>query len=874
MNDSSSDGALVGDLYELLVKSLEQLGDLDGALEVINEAIGFDKARLVFHISKADILYRLGKLDKARESLDESLIRWPENIGLRYRMARTLQALGDLPKALQQAELGISGIEEDLDSSQAKDLYLCAAGLANATLRSRRAFAYLQKAIPESDFNYHRMDYAIWRAELALEAGELEAAEQAVAEFESQAVSSARALAVCGLVACRRGDRDDGERKCRSAVRMWTKLQMGQPGQTPATSKEAFIAELAAVGMAAMENRQWKEAISIFKQLVEMFPEEPRAQYLLAQAMMLVAEAQALCQDMEVVKHAPGPDRLLEKAYRQYEECLQAAAEKAGNADVLKTDGVLENVDVEIKRTLGMCARRGRAVFKAILANANALEYLLQTVIPATDDVAALIMVYRRCGDVDRAMKSIQVGWHPVFNGKDSRKDPHIIIQLALVDPDVRSAVDLIMDSMASPVSSNIGWPEMPMMHYLVARLCHQIGDFTVARQAIKQALEAWPDEPRWQALAARITLSLPAENRLQQLADSIGYLEKAAAQEPGNCVHQLALGDIYIETGQNRQALQVFENATRLEPKNAAGWLALAKAQHLCGELDLAASSAERAIELSDDPVEALLLRAETALQTNNHRGALSRAQTVLRSQPENPQALYLLARALEGLNRPAEALEVLEKTLPIYENPTMMQLEKLQLIKRSQGLEAGLRALQDMVTQNPKQAGYLALLAEWLQEAGKMDAATQAARLALQEGLDGLTMQKRAQLHTLIGLQMRRAGQLDQAIQNLSEAISESSDHLEAYLELGRVYHDRREFQQALKVYQKAINLAGGDFRPYYQAGMVLKDNKDYMAAEAMLRRAAQLAPNEVAVHRLLGAVVALNLVHSRRLVPSSAK
>ena len=49
-----------------------------------------------------------------------------------------------------------------------------------------------------------------------------------------------------------------------------------------------------------------------------------------------------------------------------------------------------------------------------------------------------------------------------------------------------------------------------------------------------------------------------------------------------------------------------------------------------------------------------------------------------------------------------------------------------------------------------------------------------------------------------------------------------------------------------------------------------LVLKDNKDYVAAEAMLRRAAQLAPNEVSVHRLLGAVVALNLVHNRRLTP----
>jgi tetratricopeptide (TPR) repeat protein len=78
----------------------------------------------------------------------------------------------------------------------------------------------------------------------------------------------------------------------------------------------------------------------------------------------------------------------------------------------------------------------------------------------------------------------------------------------------------------------------------------------------------------------------------------------------------------------------------------------------------------------------------------------------------------------------------------------------------------------------------------------------------------------------------------------------------------------------KQALKIYQRAINLAGSDYRPYYLAGQVLKDSKEYLAAEAMLRKAAQLAPNEVSVHRLLGAVVALNLVHNRRLVPTEVQ
>jgi Flp pilus assembly protein TadD len=66
---------------------------------------------------------------------------------------------------------------------------------------------------------------------------------------------------------------------------------------------------------------------------------------------------------------------------------------------------------------------------------------------------------------------------------------------------------------------------------------------------------------------------------------------------------------------------------------------------------------------------------------------------------------------------------------------------------------------------------------------------------------------------------------------------------------------------------IYQQAINLAGKDYRPYYQAGLALKESKDYLGAEDMLRHAAELAPDDVSIHRLLGAVVALNLVHNRR-------
>jgi len=871
--DPAREGVALVDLYHALVSAFEQLEDPESALQALERALQLDKLRVDLHIHKADLLYQLGKLDSARQDLDEALKQWPEDAGLHHRMGRILKGLGDLPGALRHVEQGITALGEGQEETLHQDLYLLGARLANATLRPRRAFAYLQTAMLPSDPAYNRFENLIFHAEMALEAGETDAAAQAVAVLEKQAPESWRVQAVAGRVEIRRGKCEDGCSRCRGAVRAYINFLSSQGGVAPATSKEQFLAELIAMGDAAIESRDWQRAISIYRQAVEMFPEEPLANFKLAQTLMLCAEDQALCQDLNVCQHAPGTASLSDQAYRDFEANVLAAATLAGSAEIPADSGVLEKWDVELKRSLGVCCRRGRAAFRAIQENAQTLEYLLQTLIPEAADVAALVMVYRRCGKNKEAREAVKVGWRPVFEGSDYRKDPAVITQMALAEDDLQQALDLIQATCDEANGSTWLWPEPPMVQFLLAMTASKVGNFPSALQAVQQALAVWPDEADWQAFAADVYLKYKTANRLQSLAAATDHLVRATSLEPEKGEYHLALGQIYLESGQVRNAILSLEQASRLAPDNMAGWLALARAQYLTGNLEQAALSAEYAIERSEEPIDALLLRSEIALQTSNHRGALSRAQSVLRSKPDHPQALYLLARALDGLNRPAEALVALEKALLFYENPLPMQLERLRLIKRAQSLEAGLRALQELVTQNPKQAAYLALLAEWLSEAGKPEAAVQAARLALQEGLEGLTRKERADLHTMIGLFMRKNGQLDQAIHHLSEAIAEASDHLDAYLELGRVHQERREYQQALKVYQKAINLAGGDFRPYYQAGQVLKDSKDYMAAEAMLRRAAQLAPNEVSVHRLLGAVVALNLVHNHHLTASEA-
>ena len=211
-----------------------------------------------------------------------------------------------------------------------------------------------------------------------------------------------------------------------------------------------------------------------------------------------------------------------------------------------------------------------------------------------------------------------------------------------------------------------------------------------------------------------------------------------------------------------------------------------------------------------------------------------------------------------------------MLEKAIPMVENNLPLLIERTHILKDVRGPKAAQEALQDLAQLYPKDPQIHADLAELLAENGHLAAAVDTAKIALQAKNSPLPDAKQASLHHLIGRQMRRIGQLDQAIQHLDTAVQLNPEATEIYLELGQAYQSRRQFSQALKTYQQAIKFTQGDFRPYYQAGLALKEIKDYQSAENMLRKAADLAPEDVSVHRSLGAVVALNLVHNRLKSP----
>lgn len=925
------------ELYETLIQSYCHAGNTQAALETVEQALAIDNLDASLYSTKANLLLESGRNREALQCLEKAieLAEGSAGVELLHNAAFLYRSAGNLPAALEHAEKILEGRSQTTQHHRSLQARVLAADLARALLDPDRARAFLGvlpplkarlenqdvEHVPSDEELSNYLEYLCLRAELALELGDQVDAEPAKLAHESVSVTAAiRSIAsedvlsptrlrlnvIEARLLARNGDPEAGLQMLQMAIAgdEWAAEGNGRnqdkPGSEPPEDAQPFLTEAAsyqvrnllAVAEAALEFGQWDMALYLLRQAGEAAPLEPLSFINLARALALRAEAQASMQMVDVTNHIPGPAALAEPAFTSFKQAIETASQL-----VRGWNGVENGDETPLSQSaailLARWESRGQAAFQPTQESAQ--ELLRRTSFsPAPADIAAYITALRRSptGEQDGTTAlAIQAA-------RTHYQNPHVLAQLALtleMNGDnlgdalqaARQAVKNHSKQARSLCDSAIPLAASQTAVYngLLARLALKSGDLQTATEAIQAALSIWPDEPRWHALAANA--SLTAEN----LPAAIFHLEQAVALEPQHIPHYLALGRAYLKQAAGAEsqeddeepliarAVQALEQASRLAPDQPEPWLALSRAHLSSHNLEQAVTCVERAITLSPDQAPPLLLKAEIALKAKEPQEAYDCIQTALRLKDarlrllKDPSVILLLSRALDGLDRPEDAMAALEEVLPDAKEPLPLLLERVRLLERTKGASVSQEALANLGERYPDDPHVLALLAKSQARTGRPEAAISSAQRALQaissqsadrQELDAAEL---AQLHLLLGSLLRQVGQLDQAIHHLNEAIHRSPSLLEPYLELGRAYQERRQPSQALQIYNQAARVSPRDPRPYYQSGLTLKDSKDYLGAESMLRRAAELAPSDVSIHRQLGAIVALNLVHNRR-------
>ena len=869
-------------LLTRLAQAYATHGDLSAACNTYAKAISQSPELGILYYERTNLLIKLGRIDEAFGCVETGIsLSLRESIlpRLYFQAGWLYQQNGDISSALGYVHKGLEMLQSIPGASNNPNLSLHLADrlqiaeLYKMALQPHIAYRILRidPKFPGINPDHSDSDYLQWitlTTELELDLGYTPTYQLGEASAVEEPNPSASWLAMQARLAQRCGNQNQANGLYQSAILAEQNEQSRQISPSGLSQAACHCSDIS-IFEAALDFCDWQHAECIIQRRIENSPNVPYNHLAFARLIILKAEVQQLCTRMDVRIHAPGTEAIAPDRRKALEDSMK---QSSNLVQLLEKSHQAYDLSFPITRIERWNAR-GQIAFvtrpldpsdapglRAAVARLK-LSSLAQPQTP--EEAAAVITATELLSIQDVEQTSVpQVLQITRPHSRNPLVWFHAALALEANHPQdafsaVRGATQLF-NSKSNPLAA--------LSQALLSRLALQLKDIQTAQESIDIALTVWSDEPAWHLLAAQINQAAAHQS------EQVKHLEKAVQLEPGSALYALELGKAYLAENNHDQArltlaMRALESAARLKPFEVTNWIWLARAQLLAGQMDEAAISVEQVLTLSPENSEAAVLRAEIALQNKSYQAAHDFAQTAVLARPEDPETTLLLAKTLKSLNRPDEALEVLESAIPVSKDPLQLQYERANLLRDLKGPDAALQVLTRLVNDYPEDASILTSLARSQSEMGDQEAAIQTALAALKAGKTSLDSHSLADIHYLTGTLLRRTGQQDQAIMHLNEAVMQAPDMLDAYLELGMARKERREYHQALQAFEQATKLAPHDPRPHYLAGLALKEGKDYKRSEMMLRQAAHLAPDDVIVRRQLAQVVAINVVHNPR-------
>ena len=624
--------------------------------------------------------------------------------------------------------------------------------------------------------------------------------------------TSPRLLAIQSRLAIHTGDIDKAENYLHQAIEKYQQTLGGFDSLALETTFRKHLT-LSGIGEAARTLDDYIMAAKYHQLAWEILPDQPRQNMLFAKTLIKAAELQRVAEALSIENHAPGKEFIAE------------------NNQALAT-ALIEKLPSNLGGNHIMCLKaRGTAAYTGkwpLSLNAEAC-------LTGADEAAAILLSTQ---DNHLAFDILEVysdnlfvlqayGVHALrFNTKNAQEWVEKALMIDTVNPINHALLAMVNQNEPERAIKSIEtalefWPDEPAWHALAADLYAKIGNTFAASRHIDLALDARPEDPGFWQKSAEIQLQ---QNELRRAKED---LKRSATYQSENPNVYLKMADINRRMGSVNEAIENIRKASQLDPENAD--IALEELQYL--------------------------------FDTKNFEEAEVKAEEILQDNSKNEKIRIFLAQAKARQGKFEAALEVLKPNLVSHPNNINFQLEILKIRKDQEGIQTILPDLTSLAQENPENSAVLATLTDWLIKTNQLDEAEETAQKLLK------ISPKQADVHLMLGRLQRKIGQLDQAISHLSDAIIFDPNSIEAYIELGKTYQDRRDLDQAIETFQKGTQVNASDPRPYFFAGMALKECKDYRNAEMMLKQAKKFSPEDANIIRQLGVVTALNLINNLR-------
>ncbi|HZP01558.1 MAG TPA: tetratricopeptide repeat protein [Terriglobia bacterium] len=361
----------------------------------------------------------------------------------------------------------------------------------------------------------------------------------------------------------------------------------------------------------------------------------------------------------------------------------------------------------------------------------------------------------------------------------------------------------------------------------------------TNLKSQIEQAEQAFNDGRYSEALRLfqRVQSESPAcelnfyigmtQYRLKHLDEAIAGFASAAACHPRFFLAERALGEAYLEKGDdnralaaleaalliepddaetlrtaaglclkhelNERAIPLLERLVRLEPRDAEARADLGAAYGATGEMEKAETQFRAALGITPQAPAAVLGLGALFLKTNRAEEAVPLLLTAARLEPHEAKPLYLLGSAYNRLGRYTEAVTALEKAIPLAPEDA------------------------DVYYQLAHAYGHLQKTAEKQKALARFTEIKSRGQKLFESQREAARLVKEVQ---------PSAGQPDSAaaLEKMERAYRLDPENEEVWFRLANLYYDTQKYDLAHSFAERLVVRAPSEWRYHYILGLVL--------------------------------------------------
>ncbi|RPJ49908.1 MAG: hypothetical protein EHM21_06065 [Chloroflexi bacterium] len=230
--------------------------------------------------------------------------------------------------------------------------------------------------------------------------------------------------------------------------------------------------------------------------------------------------------------------------------------------------------------------------------------------------------------------------------------------------------------------------PTAPDIEYYLGEIHRAQGNYPQALQSYNGVIKDTPGFAPAYLGRARVTLALNEKNVESALIDLQTAIEKDGSYGEA----YLGLAELYLQTGENGQALEALEQAEIRMPESPLVFLYRAEAYLALKDAGQALENARRANQLDVTLLPAYRLIGQVLQSNGDLAGSISPLNVYVTYQPDDAQAWAMLANAYLDQKNARDGLKALDQSLRLDNRQKEAYLLRAQLLLDQDKAESAL--------------------------------------------------------------------------------------------------------------------------------------------------------------------------------------